>query len=85
MRSTVDAFNAAVAAGKAVPPTCLNCGGGGGGGGGGANPFTQEGLTVAVMAHVQTQARGGGVVGNALIAPNNVTQYGRVREQFGYI
>jgi hypothetical protein len=63
---TVTRFNNAVAGGG-IAPACL-----------GPHPFTIPGLQMALLTHIQTTGGGGGVVGNALIAPNNITQYRNV-------
>ena len=74
--ATVKNFNAAIAAtavpGAPVPPAWLNV----------AGPITIPGLKLAILNHVQLSAGGGGVVGNCLIAPNTVTQYGNVLVYF---
>jgi hypothetical protein len=41
-------------------------------------------LQAATLAHVQAHAGGGGVVGNALIAPNTLIQYADCVAWFGY-
>jgi hypothetical protein len=80
--ATVKAFNIAIAKqaanpnpNEAVPPEWLNMAVGQAG-------ITVAGLQAAVLAHVQVAAGGGGVVGNALIAPNTMEEYCRVRECF---
>lgn len=75
--ATVAAFNAAMAAG-AAPPAWLNVGVG-------PNPFTVPGLKASILAHVCVTGGGGGVVGNALIAPNDFAQYGQVKTIFNNI
>ena len=68
--ATVIDFNAAIVAG-AAPPAWLNVAVG-------ANPITIPALKASILAHVRATAGGGGVIGNAIIAPNDYTQYGRV-------
>lgn len=68
---------AAAGAPAPPPPAWLNLGGGG--------PVTISALKTSILTRVQTSAGGGGVVGNALIAPNDYMQYGRVVTQFNNI
>ena len=60
--------NAAAANANATAPVWLSSG---------AFPITSNGFMQAIATHLGTQ--GGGVVGNALIAPNSVQQYANVK------
>jgi hypothetical protein len=83
--ATVDAFNQALAAAPvapdppvaAAPPGWLN--------GGVAGVITIPSLKASIMAHVQAEGGGGGVVGNALIAPNTIMQYKNCAASFSGI
>ena len=75
LAASVPAFNQAIAKG-AVPPAWLNVGPE-------AQPITIPGLQASILEHVQVAGGGGGVVGNALIAPNdNMQQYSNVKSEF---
>jgi hypothetical protein len=67
LQATVNSFNAAVGAPGVVAPAFL-----------GAPPFTVPGLQMHLLQRMQTLGGGGGIVGNALIAPNTVTAYKNV-------
>jgi hypothetical protein len=69
--ATVKAFNAAIANGE-EPPAWLNVARDADG------SITVSSLQKAILAHAQTSAGGGRVVGNAMIASNTVQQYVRV-------
>jgi hypothetical protein len=45
----------------------------------GGPPFTIPGLKTALLTKMLVDSGGGGVVGNCLIAPNSVEQYGNVK------
>jgi hypothetical protein len=45
----------------------------------GDRPFSVEGTQLALLHHMHTAGRGGGVVGNCVIAPNDLDQYCNVR------
>ena len=76
VEATVAAFNAAINLG-AVPPYWMNVAAG--------VPITTPALKTAILAHVQASSGGGGVVGNAMIAPNTVPQYKNMASQFCFI
>ena len=80
VEATVNAMNAAAAAagGGAAPPVWLNFPAGGG-------PMTIPHFKQAILTHVQTSCGGGGVIGNALIAPNTLIQYSNVKCLLGGI
>jgi hypothetical protein len=63
--------------GAPPPPVWLNLAGGA--------ALTVPGLQASIMAHVQTQAGGGGVIGKSLIAPNTIPQYGCCGIHFSHI
>lgn len=77
--ATVAAFNAALTAvplPAIPPPAWLNLGG---------NGVTAPALKASILAHVQTRGGGGRVIGNALIAPNDITQFSNVKTVFSHI
>ena len=63
---TVANFNAAVVAGQVAPAWM------------GAHPFTVKELKRAILTRLQRVGRGGGVVGNLMIAPNDLDQFQRI-------
>eukprot|EP00931_Biecheleriopsis_adriatica_P054026 TRINITY_DN31756_c0_g1_i1.p1 TRINITY_DN31756_c0_g1~~TRINITY_DN31756_c0_g1_i1.p1 ORF type:complete len:180 (-),score=27.47 TRINITY_DN31756_c0_g1_i1:18-557(-) len=51
----------------------------------GALPISTTQLQVAICAKVNGDAGGGGVICNALIAPNNASQYANLKTSLGYL
>ncbi len=76
-QATVDAFNAAIDNGE-EPPKWLFVARG-------AGLITAAGLRKAILVRVQVVARGGGVVGNRMIAPNTFAQHNRIGQTFIYV
>ena len=69
LRAAVAVLNGAYAAGAAVPAAWI----------GGVFPIDEERLMMRILQRVGTF--GGGILGNALVAPNSLVQFARVREQ----
>ena len=76
VQATVAAFNAAISNNMGpAPPNWMNVAAG--------VPITIPALKTAILAHVQASSGGGGgVVGNAMIAPDTMSQYRSVGTQF---